>query len=614
MSDPPVTSRSRNHALAALLLLYCAAVGAVVAEYTFFFSDDFNNLRLARTLPLSKYLLHPIDVHFVPFHRLFFWLLQRLAPLRYEVAVAALLACHALTLVVFARMLDLIRPSRLNPFLVVLYTANIFFAVPLGWLTSGVHRFPFLLFTLLSLYGAMRFAVAGGLVRFLLSVAAGAVALGFYAKALLLPAYLFGLALCLIGHPVIRAPRMLPIAAVEGLVAAGYVLYCQANVGHMPADLPPWRGVYDVTRAMLSIFTHGLLALRFDTQAVPSGWIFLPGLAAAAWTTWRAPRNAVVWSIAAAWFVLNAFLLTLGRGFAFGIWATLVYRYYFEMVFFALIAAKLAVTNIQALGHTPAWATRVAGWLDSRRAPLAAAAYLAAAFFCTVRLLAASQPQEQLNQIFLGNLLRDTARARANFGGDIALIDDWFSPSMRQQNAYNLTTYSDFFAFTADPPRFDEAAGALFAVAADGRLRPLRPDPDPLRVTLAGLKLELPFEVSGLAADTKGCLSTTSFQGGSLTVRFPPIAGKATYLSIEYDNEEPVELSVFAGSPGFWRPLTPEGFALPAGARERIFVAAWPEEAASTRIEAVRLDLHFAAAPACLKTLRVATFTLSEPW
>jgi len=605
----------REAALLALLLLYCGTVGVFVAEYTFFFSDDFGNLRLARTLPLADYLVRPIDIHFVPMHRLFVWVLQKLSPLNYPLAVAALLACHGLTMLLLKRLFDLIRPSRLNLLLLVVYSANIFFAVPLAWFTSGVHRFPCLLFTVASLYYAARFAAEARPLQFLASVLAALLALGFYAKALLLPAYVLGLALCFAASGVGgRWRRMLPIAAVQIALAGGYVLFRHYSIGRLPAEPPPPRGLYDVVVAMFSIFSEGLLALRFHTRTVPEGWVVPVVFVVAGWTIWRSPRNAVVWLVAAAWFALNALLLTMGRGFAFGIWATLVYRYYFELVFFVVITAKIVLTNIDRAGAPAPWAARLRDLLATRRALFAVAVYLVVALSATLRLLAASQQHQHVTRLFLRNLLADTAHARATTSGKVSLLDAWFSPEMRKANAYNLTSYSDFFAFTGAPPAFNDGDGRLFHVAADGHLLPLILEPDPLRITLTGLKLELPFEASELAAGKDGCLNATSFRGGTLLINVAPLPAQPTLVGIEYANEEPtgLTLSVFDAATKSWRRVTEERFVLPAGAGEKVLIATYPGEAAATRLESVRLELPLAAAPACVKALRISGYKLGE--
>lgn len=119
-----------------------AVAGAIFAwAHSHFLRDDFAGFFIAQHERLITAMAMPIDVHFVPLHRLVKHLVYAFAPMNFTLAVALLLAVHlgALALVY---ALQRLRDTRANAVLLFFYGTNVQLGVLFVWWTSGLHRLP----------------------------------------------------------------------------------------------------------------------------------------------------------------------------------------------------------------------------------------------------------------------------------------------------------------------------------------------------------------------------------------------------------------------------------------------------------------------------------------
>ena len=323
-------------------------VARIAGRYGAFIGDDVVGFWLAHTTSLPRYLVTPIDVHFVPLHRLVNYVVFRLSPMNFRFGLGVLLLLHGAAAFALFRVVRDISNRVIASVLVCLYGVNVTLGSLLIWWTSGLHRLGCLAFVSLALLGYVRYR-ANANVRWLhLTVLATAAALGFYAKGVLIPVYIALIELNFVVALGRRAEsrRLLWSLGATGAVVCAYVL-----MWLFATDAPNHSISFDPT--LLAIFVDvGLKVfaplafgswLRPDEAAVyVSVWLLLVAV-----TSFASPRALVAWGSLCAAVALNFGLIGLSgaKTRLYGASVLMSDRYYFEQVFLIVLFGAFAVQS-----------------------------------------------------------------------------------------------------------------------------------------------------------------------------------------------------------------------------------------------------------------------------
>ena len=152
----------------------------VARQRVSFYGDDYIGFHGVVTQSVRQFLLTPIDVHFIPLHKLATWLIYRIAPLNFDVALAVMCAFHLLGLWTLYRTLRLLGASWLSAPLTALCAVNVYGGVLLlGW-SAGIARLAYILLSIAAIYHYLRFRESGSWGRLATVVACVVAAAAFF--------------------------------------------------------------------------------------------------------------------------------------------------------------------------------------------------------------------------------------------------------------------------------------------------------------------------------------------------------------------------------------------------------------------------------------------------
>ncbi|WP_147292888.1 hypothetical protein [Dyella psychrodurans] len=137
-----------------------------------------------------QYLMTPVDVHYVPLHRLMSWLVYHVAPMNFSVAIAVLLAFHIGTLVFLARTLRLLQAGPVGGLILCGYAASAMIVYGLVWWAHAECRAPYVFMDVCAIYNYLAWMKDGRRARLFCMALAFVLAFGFYEKAVLIPVHL----------------------------------------------------------------------------------------------------------------------------------------------------------------------------------------------------------------------------------------------------------------------------------------------------------------------------------------------------------------------------------------------------------------------------------------
>src|SRR5689334_7021536 len=116
MPDTHAVERRSSKVEAAVALMTSLAMtiafALVARQRASFRGDDYLGFYGVVTQPLRAFLVTPIDVHFLPLHRLATWLIYRIAPLDFDVALGVMGIFHLLGVWMLYRVLTLLGGGR----------------------------------------------------------------------------------------------------------------------------------------------------------------------------------------------------------------------------------------------------------------------------------------------------------------------------------------------------------------------------------------------------------------------------------------------------------------------------------------------------------------------
>lgn len=486
--------RSPDSAAAYLLLVGIVVVQAAItwhfASQSFFFGDDFVLFEEAASAPLTLgYLAGSALGQFSPGGRLYILLLQRHAPLDWNVALLSLMAANALAVALIQRILALVFGTRWWTYVVAFaYGVSMILLPSFEWFSAGLGRFALAAFTLASIHGWLCWRETGRWGWLAWSVAAMCLALSFYVKGLLIPVYLVLFRVLLIERAPLR--RTVPAAVREWRVWALYavpaIAYLIVSMTRHYAEAwhhPPLGEALRFLRlSWVNAFVPGLFGVGVGDdnvlvvhvshalvhtwavalcQAVVIGLVLLSVIRSR--FAWRA------WLFLAIAFLLNAasvFPRVADWGADFTAPLT---RYYVDILY--LVPLVLGFALARPLGAGSPAAARHLSW---PRPVVAAAAAAGLALYLALTLATASaitdETQGKLSRRWVDNVRGDVHRLRSQ-GVDPVVLDEsvanYILPFWIQSGANTAAAVLPVFI---DGLRFDQVSDQTYRLHSDGHL------------------------------------------------------------------------------------------------------------------------------------------------
>ncbi len=329
-----------NSLVGLLVLSFSWVTARYALRNSYFIGDDYDHFQLIGSMSFLQYLFTPIDVHFVPLHRLFSWLLLKLAPLNFDLALLILMAFQLLSTLMLALLLRRLRPAGpWNGPLLVLFACSSQMLPLLAWWSAGIHRFPYLLMCIACLYFYLGYREHGRWRDLLASWVCLVLAFGFYSKAVLIPVYVLALEFCLswrLGFAVLRRYTVgMAMLLAVAVYIGWYLLY---------APVLRLQGASSITVAseITLAFMRTLADVLVLQQPGPWSWrgaLVLACLALVVLVTCRGRReNLIYWLLLLALVGLNFVMISSSsRGQLFGTKLAMMPRYYFEVLFIPVI-------------------------------------------------------------------------------------------------------------------------------------------------------------------------------------------------------------------------------------------------------------------------------------
>jgi hypothetical protein len=470
--------------IAAALIGLQLLVRGWVAASGFFWQDDLIVTGMAGVLgPLSPdFLLYDHDGHFMPAGFLLTGALTWLAPLEWWPMVVSLVVLQALASLAVWRLLRILlgdRPMLLAPLMLYLFSPLSLSAF--AWWIAGVNSVPLQAgmawvvgdAILLARTGRTRYAVTGTI--------AFAVTLSFFEKSLVIPLVAFAVLVLLLRHAGAGAPMLGALKQARRLwagmavVAAGWAAAYFSVVGSPAVDDEYAGSVPQAVDLIGGGWLKGLLPGLFGgplTWADPGLWatpssalVVFSCVAVAGAIVWTARHRrhcGVVWWLLAAYLVINAAAMIMGRlNEATPDLLSLSLRYYADTPLVVAIAMALVLI---APVRT-----------DLRRRPVltpqgrrvvaigAAAAFLVASLWSTVTFTRAWEKSPTADYLA-------TARASLADTGGVPLLDQGVPNTVLWALVHPYNLASHVFAPLDEGNQFGRTTSELRQLDEAGRL------------------------------------------------------------------------------------------------------------------------------------------------
>lgn len=335
----------RNIAIvsALMVLVFASAMAVFVRRHSHFIADDFDHFADAIVKSLPEMLATRIDVHFVPFHQLASYLLFKLAPLNFDLALLVMLTVWlgGVALLFFA--LKRLIPVGLACLVAVILATSPAWLHILIWWSAAAHRLPYLLLQAAAFLAYLRYRdqqkKADGFICLVIQV----LALGFYVKAILFPIIFGAIEICLtvFSRKLSRAGIKLCIGlgVISGFYVIWYVLSStEVRIGNTLSVIDT------LSIAMHFVLRLGAILLFLPVESARSEWmagLIFGGLAC--WSIWRSPRSAMPIVALISLLLISFMLNAMGRG-AIIAFPFAAMRYYSDEIFVVAIFVTLTLS------------------------------------------------------------------------------------------------------------------------------------------------------------------------------------------------------------------------------------------------------------------------------
>jgi hypothetical protein len=472
-------------------VVFTLAVLRFTRHNAYFYANDFSDFWLAKTGTLPWSLATPAGGQVVPLYRALTFAMYRIAPMGYGAALTVTCVFHALGVAFLYRTLEFSKHTRVNAVLAAYYGTYVFLGLDVDWVSAGLTSVAYIALALMTVYYYLRFCRCRKPKDLVAVCVCAVTALGFSAKAILVPLCCVGahLSLGLRREEEHRGRPGLEWAVAGALVGAGvgYVVLARSLVTEEARALnlsPAFQ-----LRFLISswrVLANSLLdrVVEFGTydssSLVPAFWIGV-----VAYTVIRERSSIVPWLVGMALVSLN--ILMIGMSNRTLHWRELIvfeYRYYCELCFLVVLFAGLALHRLR--GDTPE-----ARWLaTSWRRPVVGAsiaALLSIHAFRAYRGFAYISPKYEpdmaRSRLYIDNLRSDFSRLLSSARSQPVFVDGWI-PGYVNPLDFTLRRHSQIFLLFGFAATFQSEAKASFLVSESGHVVAVRHAPArPLPVT-----------------------------------------------------------------------------------------------------------------------------------
>lgn len=340
--------------LAAVALATLVCLSVLAWQQSWFVIEDIWHFRDWDNMGPWRAMWFPIDNYRLPLHQLGSGLFYRFLGMHFGIAVMVMVMELLAGLFLLGAVLRRLQVSTFWSSVVLFVVAcNVYVFDLFTWWSAGLHRFPYVAFTLLSLWAWLGYRARGLRRDAWLCLAGFLLALGFYAKAILVPGFL----ILLEGSLVLAGRRpVFPVRGWLGLLVAIDLIYALGNI-LWPAE--PNRQVLinmHTPEIIWVAMQHYLLAWLPFTAHIDRQWgmsyqtaVALLMIGTFAVLLWYRRGS---WPFVAAFFgviIANAFLISISvQVRRFGIASILLDRYYFETIPISAVFLAPALSCINA--------------------------------------------------------------------------------------------------------------------------------------------------------------------------------------------------------------------------------------------------------------------------
>lgn len=338
----------------ALAALFVAIYVGYTLHYSDFNNDDLDNFLAIRAHGFWSYLALPLNVHWVPLHRLLSWFVYTVAPMRFGLAVAVLTICHVGSLFYLYATMRLVQAGRGGLIVFCCYSSCILIMYGVVWWANAQHRLPHVLLLSAAIYHYFRYVRGGNKWHACLVIAACLLDFGFYEKAALIPGYLVMLGICVDGRKVMQMP--IRYLWIPGALLAVAVIYVLLYLCFMP--LQTTAAPYSIVRGeweFLRVLAGGLIGVLFTSPVAAQAeeawkwWLVAIAWVAAFIASIRfAPRTFWVWIAMIICILMDYLPIAISSRIAiFGLNVPYWYRYHFETVYLVAVFAAVLLAEIR---------------------------------------------------------------------------------------------------------------------------------------------------------------------------------------------------------------------------------------------------------------------------
>lgn len=490
--------------LLAVLVVVPAALAWRFASPSFFFLDDIIHLYDAHTGHLDwSYAFGSAIGHLAPGYRLTYLAIDRAVPMNFDVALAFLVLCQAVSAVLLQRILTLVFGRAWWTYaLAFAWAISVAYLPAFGYFAAGLHSIPAIAATLASIHGYLCWRATGRRGWLVWSLLAMVIGVTFYEKALLVPLYLILIRFLL--DPGARLRDTLRLIGNEWRVWLAYAsvwaafLIAYSLGSHTGAATAPVDQTLDFLRLfwikglwplVFGIWVPEFGQSRGDQMVMVSAQLALIGLVA--WSIARRSTAWRAWAFLAIAVVANALML-IQRVSTFGPEATAYsLRYYTEPILLVPIAVAFAFARPRPLWRTtaveqPASTKAAARGQASFQRPtrLAGAVALTALVAYLAVTLATTDsfskpwsaqpstiPNGRLARSYFDNLRGDLQSARGG-GAEVSLLDHDVPPWIISPLAFEAARHLSYVVSHFDERVTFNQPQALHIVEPGGHLRP----------------------------------------------------------------------------------------------------------------------------------------------
>jgi hypothetical protein len=300
-------------AIVAVLLAFITAATILIWQNSHFIGDDISHIDNMLKMSSLHYLLAPIDVHFVPLHKLASFLIYKISPFDFRVALGFMVAGWIITILITYRVLIRLTSNRAAWIILFIFGANQFWIYNLMWWSSAMHRLPYLLFQAATLLYYLRYRENKHIREALFCIVMQICAVGFFEMAVIYPLVLAALEVCL-AFMERRFSRVgiklcLVMAAISMLYMTWYLVFAPVE-----RTAPGINILNTVSVVFLFIIHLSSMLLLLPIDQSWSIWVsctFWFGLAI--FYIWRRPGSMLPIAILLVLLLMNFAIVSIGR-------------------------------------------------------------------------------------------------------------------------------------------------------------------------------------------------------------------------------------------------------------------------------------------------------------